>query len=148
SRAGHRPLLIVQTMLSVLLLAGAGMLGRSLWNLMAQDFGFRMDDVLLVEFEPGPHAAIDENGIFLSALERIRVLPRVEAASIMQSVPSAGHNVPPISVPGRAEPPQASNGQLPFLVASTPELMSILGIEIVEGRALTAADDRGAPVVV
>ena len=50
-------------------------------------------------------------------------------------------------MPGRAEPPGAG-GQLPFLQAATPEFFDILGIRIVEGRKLTAADDRGAPVVV
>jgi hypothetical protein len=55
--------------------------------------------------------------------------------------------VPPIGVPGHAEPPNVE-GQLPFLIAATPELFTILGIEIVQGRGLTAADDRGAPVVV
>ena len=48
-------LLLVQTTLSVVLIAGAGMFGRSLYNLMAQDFGMRLSDVVLVGFEPGPN---------------------------------------------------------------------------------------------
>jgi hypothetical protein len=52
-RRAHTVMLVVQTTLSVVLLAGAGVFGRSLYNLVSQDFGMRMDDVLLVEFEPG-----------------------------------------------------------------------------------------------
>jgi hypothetical protein len=46
-----------------------------------------------------------------------------------------------------AQPPSV-DGQLPFLNAATPEFLKILGIEIVEGRGFTDADDRGAPVVI
>jgi hypothetical protein len=37
---------------------------------------------------------------------------------------------------------------LPYLIASTPESLKILGIDVSEGRTFTAADDRGAPVVI
>jgi hypothetical protein len=38
--------------------------------------------------------------------------------------------------------------QLPFLTAATPEFFQILGLQVLQGRALNAVDDRGAPVVV
>jgi len=40
------------------------------------------------------------------------------------------------------------DGLLPSVIESTPELFDILQIDIVQGRALTAQDDGGAPVVV
>lgn len=63
-----------------------------------------------------------------------------------RNLPFTGFHVP-IAVPGRDEPPSVGR-QLPFLVAAAPELFTILGIRVIEGRVLTAADDRGAPVVV
>jgi predicted permease len=145
---GQTVLLVLQTALSVVLLAGAGLFGRSLHNLLSQDFGIRMDGVFVVDFEEGAGAGdVRGEDPFGSALDRVRALPGVRAASVIQSIPFAGHNVPPISVPGRAEPPNVG-GQLPFLQAATPEFFDILGVRIVEGRALTAADDRAAPVVV
>jgi hypothetical protein len=83
----------------------------------------------------------------LSALERVRSLPGVDQVTTIQALPFAGFHVPPIGVPGMAESPQM-NGQLPYLNAATPELFEILGIEIVEGRRFTSADERGAPVVI
>ena len=139
-------LLIVQTALSVLLLAGAGMFGRSLYNLLAQDFGIDMDGVVVVDIQQGPGSTLRDD-LFGAALERVRAVPGVQAATTIAAIPFSGFNVPPIGVPGLAEPPGA-NRQLPFLQAATPEFFDILRIRIVEGRKLTEADDRGAPVVV
>lgn len=139
-------LLLVQMTLSVMLLAGAGMFGGSLYRLMSQDFGMEMSRVLLVNTPPGPGGASVDERQYLDALERIRQLPDVEAATPINSIPFTGFNVPPIAVPGREEPP-AIGRQLPFLVAATPEFFTMLGIRVIEGRGLTDADDRGTPVV-
>jgi putative ABC transport system permease protein len=140
-------LLVLQTALSVLLLSGAGMFGRSLYNLRAQDFGIRMDGVVIADVEPGPGARGGSGDLFGDAIQRVRALPGVQQVTPIAAVPFSGFNVPPIGVPGRAEAPSV-NGQLPFLQAATPEFFDILAIRILEGRKLTAADDRGAPVVV
>lgn len=139
-------LLVVQTALSVLLLAGAGMFGRSLHNLLAQDFGIDMDNVVVVDIEPGPGSSA-RGDLFDAALERVRAVPGVRAATTIGAIPFSGFNVPPISVPGLAEPPGAGH-QLPFLQAATPEFFDILGIRILDGRKFTRADDRGALVVI
>ena len=138
-------LLVLQTALSVVLLAGAGLFGRSLYNLLAQDFGISMDGVLVVDVEPGPGKPLGR--LFDDALDGVRAIPGVRAATPIAAIPFSGFNVPPISVPGLADPPSVDR-QLPFLQAATPELFDILGIRIVEGRKLAASDDRGAPVVV
>jgi putative ABC transport system permease protein len=148
---GGRPraqsvLLILQTALSVLLLAGAGMFGRSLYNLLAQDFGMNMKDVVVVDVEQGPGGA-NRGDLFDAALARVRAVPGVRAATVIAAIPFSGFNVPPIAVPGRAEALGAGR-QLPFLQAATPEFFDILGIRILQGRKLTAADEHGAPVVV
>src|SRR6185295_290618 len=137
-------LLVLQTALSVVLLAGAGLFGRSLYNLLAQDFGISMDGVLVVDVEPGPGKPLGR--LFDDALDGVRAIPGVRAATPIAAIPFSGFNVPPISVPGLADPPSVDR-QLPFLQAATPELFDILGIRIVEGRKLAASDDRGAPVV-
>jgi predicted permease len=138
-------LLVVQTALSVLLLAGAGLFGRSLYNLLSQDLGIRMDGVIVVDVEPGPGSSRER--LFDDALEGVRAVRGVRAATTIAAIPFSGFNVPPIAVPGLAGPPNV-NGQLPFLQAATPEFFDILGIQIVQGRKFTAADDRGAPAVI
>jgi predicted permease len=142
----HSALLVVQTTLSVVLIAGTGLFGRSLLNLVRQDFGMRLDGVLLVEFEPGPGRA-GLGSILTSAVERVRALPGVSAATPVQTMPFTGFHVIPVGVPGRSESPSV-DGQMPYLLAATPELFDVLGIDIVQGRRFTAADERGAPVVI
>jgi predicted permease len=142
----QRGLLVIQVGVSVVLLAGLGMFGRSLYNLGAQDFGFRMDGVLMVDFPPAPGMR-DASVVFAETIERVRMLPGVERATFIQGAPFASFHVPPISVPGLAEPPQVGQ-QLPYLIAATPDFLDIMGVEIVEGRGFTPQDDRGAPVVI
>jgi hypothetical protein len=137
-------LLVVQTSLSVVLVAGAAVFGRSLHNLASQDFGMNMEGVAIVEFDrdaPGPPGVFDER------MDAVRALPGVEMVAPIASVPFGGRHVPPISVPGRDKPPSVGN-QLPFLNAATPEFMAMLDIRVIDGRSFTAADGRGAPVVI
>jgi hypothetical protein len=139
-------LLLIQSTVCVILLAGAGLFGASLYRLWAQDFGMRMDEVLIVDFELGPERIDGQDEILQRALLTVRPLPGVEMATTIDAIPFSGFNVPPIAVPGRAEPP-AVGQQLPYLTAATPEFLSILGIQLVEGRMLSDDDDRGTPVV-
>jgi putative ABC transport system permease protein len=139
-------LLLVQTTLSVLLLAGAAMLAASFHNLASQDFGMRMDGVVIAEFESGPGTGVAGQGrLFEEALDRVRAMPRVQYATAIDAIPFGGFNVPPISVPGRDRP--QVGGQLPHLIAATPDLLKILDVQVVEGRPLTEADGRGPLVV-
>ncbi len=139
-------LLVLQTAASVLLLAGAAMFGSSLQKLWAQDFGIRMDDVLIVDLESGPGEIDGLDELYTRGLAAVKQIPGVAMATPIGAIPFSGFHVPPIAVPGRSEPP-AVGRQLPFLTQVTPELQSILGLQLVEGRMLTDADDRGALVV-
>jgi len=145
-RKSHATLLVVQAALSVVLLSGAAMFARSLHNLGAQDFGMKLDGVLLVEFDRGPGIP-SQREVLRSSIDRLRSLPGVELASLIQILPFTGFHVPPISVPGLTEPPRV-NGQLPYLIASTPELLEILGIQILEGRPFVKSDEQGALVAI
>jgi predicted permease len=145
-RRSMTPLLLIQTTLAVVLLAGAGLFGASLHRLRAQDFGMDLARVVVVDFEPTSAELSGQDAFFTEALTRVAGLPGIESTTPIDSLPFAGHNVPPISVPGRSEPPSVG-GQLPFLTAATPEFLKILGIEVIEGRGFTAADDHSAPVV-
>jgi predicted permease len=141
-----RALLVVQTALSVLLLASAGLVGSSLRNLWAQDFGMTLDRVMVVDFDPSSASVPGQDQLFSDAIDRLRQTPGIDLVSPIDSIPFSGFNVPPISVPGLSEPP--SNGeQLPYLTATTPALLKILGIQVVAGRSLTESDERGALVV-
>jgi predicted permease len=143
----ERVLLVVQTAVSVILLAGAAMFGRSLYALTTQDLGMAVEELLVAEFEPGLNSPPDSDELLTAALPRVRELRGVVSATVYQALPFNGFHVPPIAVPGRAEPPSVGQ-QLPFLIAATPELHDVMGIRIVDGRGFDATDEQGAPVVI
>jgi len=145
-RRAMAPLLLIQTTLAVLLLAGAGLFGASLYRLRSQDFGMDLDRVMVVDFDPSAAELEGQDAFFTGALARITALPGIEIATPIDAIPFSGFNVPPISIPGRAEPPSVG-GQLPFLTAATPGFLRILGIQVTEGRGFVDADDLGTPVV-
>jgi len=139
-------LLIVQTTLAVLLITGAGMFAQSYLIMAGKNHDSRLADVLIVSFDDGPGSRRDQDELFTNALDRVRKIAGVDAATVFGALPFRAIHVPPISVPGVGEP--RLDGKLPFLIESTAESFDILQIEIVEGRALTPHDDRGVPVVV
>ena len=138
-------LILVQMTLSVMLLAGVGMLGGSLYRLLSQDFGMEMSKVLLVNARMGPGAE-----------RHTRISPRrarARAAAAGGGDRDRNQHYPLHRIQRaadrdpRAARTSAVGRQLPFLVGATPEYLKILGIRVMEGRGLTEADDRGAPVL-
>jgi predicted permease len=145
--AVQHELLIFQTTLAVLLITGAGMFAQSYLIMAGKNHGSRLADVLIVSFDDGPGSRPDQDQLLTNALDRVRKMPGVDAATLFSALPFRGIHRPPISFPGVGEPRLA--GQLSSsMIESTPELFDILQIEIVQGRGLTSHDDRGAPVVV
>jgi putative ABC transport system permease protein len=143
----QRELLIVQTMLSVLLITGAGMFAQSYRRMAGEDHASRLTDVLIVSFEDGPGSVHDQDQLLTDALDRLQIVAGVRSATLFSVLPfGRGIHRPPISVPGVGEP--RLDGQAPFLIESTPELFDILQIDVVQGRRFTAGDDRGAPVAI
>ena len=136
----------MQTTLAVLLLTAAGMLGQRYFSTVDEGFA-RLDDVVVAEFERGPRSStpLDQDDLLAAAVERVQNLPGVAAATTFFVLPFHNVAVPPIDIPGRGEP--RIDGELPFLIESTPELLDILRVEIIEGRRFTAGDDTSAPPV-
>ena len=138
--------MVAQAALSVVLLVGAGLFVRSLNQVRSIDLGFDPEQlyVATLQSEPG---ALDEAGrmrMHDNALERVRSLPFVEAASIVRSVPFRSS----ISIGLRAEGldsiPRTTSGG-PYINIATPGYFETMDLRIVRGRAFSAADVVGAP---
>ena len=154
-RAG---LTIVQTTLSVALLIGAGLFVRSVWNARHVDLGFDPDRVTVVEtsrsplstvLEPARSAERERRRAFLAeALDRVRLIPGVEQASVAVGLPFGFRFGAPIAVPGLDALPQTGTGG-PGISAVDPAYFRAMGTEVVRGRAFTTADRGGsAPVAI
>ncbi len=84
SSLARKALLIVQATLSVVLVAGSAMLGRSLGNLQGQDFGFTIDQRVLVALNRPSASYTSERlaALYRDVEERLHRLPGVQAAGL------------------------------------------------------------------
>ena len=144
----QRILITAQVALCTLLLIGAGLFVRSLQRLEEQDLGFSTSRLLLVHLDfrdalIGP----ERDRVYTDAAKRVATLPGVTGATIVQATPFGNFHVPPISVPGHAQPPSVG-GQLPYLYAATPTYLDLMGVRLLRGRLFTDQDRRGSQLVV
>jgi hypothetical protein len=142
----QQELLIVQTTLAVLLITGAGMFAQSYLIMAGANHDSQLADVLVVTFDDGPGSVRDQDQLLTTAVDRVRKIAGVDAATVFGALPFRSIHRPPISVPGVGEP--RLDGQAPFMIEATSEFFDILRIDIVQGRALAPHDDRGVPVAV
>jgi putative ABC transport system permease protein len=137
---------IAELALAVMLLAGAGLMLRSLWNLRHIDLGFNPDRVLTMRLAL-PAVQYDSpekvNLFYRDLVTRVRALPGVERAGLLRLLPLAT----PIgdwgmTIEGYTPPPGVSTpGDWQVATAGGPEA---LGEKLIAGRWLTDQDTDGA----
>jgi predicted permease len=140
---GRRLLVTAQIAVSVVLLAGAGLMVRSLRNLATQPLGMETGHVLAVKPSltwaryTSPQAYMD---FYLRAEAALRELPGVQAVSVSDSIPpdaSGWHDemrYPDLVVKGKPQTPASVGGTVVFRRV-TPDYFKALGIPLVRGRA-------------
>jgi predicted permease len=143
-------LLLAQTAMSVLLLVGAGLFVTSLRNVQAQDLGMQLEGVLLAEIEfVGELPARDRDATYRNALEKVRKIPRVDTAVAAHTLPFGSFMTVPMGFPGEDFRSLFGGRQLPYFHAVEAAFFDLMGVDILEGRALRVTDDASAaPVVV
>ena len=146
----HRGLLIGQTALSVLLLVGAGLFLRSLNRITSLDLGLDPRNALAVsvDFTGTGRSGAERVAFFERALERVRALPGVEAASVAQSAPLKGARGASFTLPGATRAVTSPNGGLPMGNQVSDGFFEATGMRIIRGRGFTSSDRTGPPVMV
>jgi predicted permease len=150
-RSGLRNVLvIVETCLALVLLAGAGLLMRTFINLQHVDAGFQPQHVLTFRTDlPNKRYADDATSIrfYKNLIERIKTLPGVQAAGISSDIPWTGYDEnSSFTIEGRPENPNDSpEARYHFATAGYFES---IGTPLVSGRAFALTDDEKAPKVV
>jgi putative ABC transport system permease protein len=156
SHAGRRslrgPLVAGQIALSLVLLAGAGLLVRSFWRLASVDTGFDSRDLLAVQVDL-PTARYKTNKqfalFFESFLEKTRQIPGVRAAAASSILPfEGGGTASEITIEGRSAEPDGSLPSADWRTIS-PGFFQLLQVPIRAGRDFTSRDGvPGSPGVV
>jgi putative ABC transport system permease protein len=146
----RRVLVMVETALSLVLLAGAGLLMRSFEQILKVDPGFRPENVLTVRVAlPDAEYSKPEQvrGFYDTLLDRVQTLPGVASAGAVSGLPlsaeggSGTTTIDTQSVPLEDRTPEADQR------AVTPGYFEAMGISLVRGRFFEARDTGGAPPV-
>jgi predicted permease len=140
-------LVAAQMTVSVILLTGAGLLLRSLWNLERQPLGMRTDRVITATVALGAKSYPDSNRqrAFFEELEaRLRRIPGVTELALSNSLPPAGSLMGPmlyaaIDVQGRPRLAEGTGGTVTWR-SVTPRYFAALGIPVLRGRGFQEED--------
>jgi putative ABC transport system permease protein len=148
----HRParelLIASQVALALVLLAGAGLMVRSLWQLMHVDTGFVREQVLTFEtaVPTARYAEGDQIPFYDRFYDAIRAQPGVQAVGAINILPlSANYDGRGIQIESAPMP----EGQAPSAQARSisPDYFRAMGIPVVRGRAFTDRDRGGQALV-
>ena len=148
----RRGLLVAEVALALILLAGAGLMARTLSRLTGVETGFRPDHLLTmrVELPKGFEDFGRRTAVVNDLMARVRAIPGVTNAGAGFSLPIDGSNWNSVFVP-RDKPVPESNDRLPSaaMIPVSETYFDTLGARVVRGRAFTAADTQtSTPVIV
>jgi putative ABC transport system permease protein len=152
--SGHRTrriLVVAEVALSLLLLVGAGLMIRSFQKLRSVNPGFDSRNILtMTAMVPGAKFAkpSQQAGFFELVLQRVRALPGVESAAVIDDIPlndQGSHQ--PVAIEGRPTLPMSEQPEVDVRLVSFG-YMSALHIPILRGRDLSDTDIADRPAVV
>jgi predicted permease len=153
-----RALVVSEVALSMILLAGAGLLLRSFWHVLEVRPGFNPSHVVTAQiWIPVPndpttdrYRPTDKRAAFLmEILRRVSALPSVESTAIggTNSMPlSSGRNGFPFTIVGR--PIDSERAPVAEFASISPDYLQVLQVPLLAGRNFAEADtDKSQQVV-
>jgi predicted permease len=144
----RKGLVVAQVALSMLLVAGAGLFARSLYNLKMLDTGFAVDNLVTFRVDPSLNGYGQERvkRFFDEVLQEIRQIPGVQSASVAQVAALTGNaSSRTIEVQGYERKPDENMN--PWTNEVAPDYFRTMGMPLVAGREFDDRDVAGAPLV-
>ena len=143
-------LVVAQTALALVLLAGAGLMIRSFGRLLEVNPGFKAEGVLTLQVSPSltryrePHQKV---AFHRELLDRVRALPGVQYAGTSTDTPPQNvSDVDVFEVAGQPVPPDQNRPLAERILLSTDYFRS-MGIPLLSGRDFERTDNPDAPPV-
>jgi predicted permease len=150
SSLARKALLVLQATVSVVLVAGATMLARSLDRLQSQDFGFQIPGRVLVSLQrpPSTYTAAKLTALYRALEDRLTRLPGVRGAGLALYNPLTDNWGELVLVAGHPPPKPGEQAGASWDRVSADYLQH-LGIRLARGRMFTSADNETtAPVAI
>jgi predicted permease len=147
-----KTLVIVQVGISLVLLVGASLFLRTLYNLRHVDVGFNAENLLLFRVNPQLNRYDEKRmtALYGEMIDRIAAVPGVRAAAFSQPALLSGSvNMTSIFVQERTYAPSGGRGENTInRVVISPNFFEVMGIPILLGRGFTDRDTESSPKVV
>ncbi len=148
----RRALVVAEVALAVMLVIGAGLLIRTVYNLATVDAGF--DRTRLVTFQmslpvsnyprPGQRAQL-----YQRLLDKLRGVAGVQAASAMSGLPpNRPLNANDTDIGNYTAPPEGPFENVDYYQSVMTNYFETMGIPIVQGRSFLPSDAGSGPVVI
>jgi putative ABC transport system permease protein len=150
SRRTLGALVIVEVAVSLVLLAGAGLLLRSFVRLQAVDPGFRAAGLMTARVQVPSTRYKDprqSSGFYTEALSRIAQIPGVTGQAAVSFLPFTGLGIGTSYWRADRPAPAAGDAATTAVRPVTPSWFRTMGIPQLAGRDFTAADAVDAPMV-
>jgi putative ABC transport system permease protein len=142
-------LVVAEVALSLMLLASAGLLVRSLIMLQRVSPGFTTERAITMQLllpQTRYNNAASMTAFYRRLREELAALPGVTSSAVSTTLPMTGSDINMgFSAEGRPSDPNTRTSAAFFGVS--PEYFSALGIRLIRGRAFTDRDDEHAPNV-
>ena len=142
----RQTLVTTQIAVSLVLLAGAGLLLRSLWKLQGVPLGIDTQRIVTAQIDLAEYrypAQPQQLEFFRELASRLARLPGLSALGLSDTLPPSGGMqatfLSSIQIPGRPPVSEGTGGMIGYRFV-TPDYFSALGIRIVSGRAFRAED--------
>ena len=149
SRRGwlRKGLVVTETALALLLLVGAGLLLRSLWQLQRVQTGFNPERLLTLRLAP-PAASYQNNQQAMELYERVTAnlgaLPGVQAVAVASNIPISGGNSDTVmQIEGRPFELDVARLNTDFRQVG-PTYFATIGQRLISGRSFTDSDHEGS----
>jgi len=147
SRRLRGALVAGQIALCLSLLAGAGLLARSLWAMTSTPLGFNPNGLLTVDVQPPLnqlHTSEDMASYYARLEDQLRAVPGVTAIASASELPSGSMNSNGLAIEGAPPPP---SDQMSFItyVSVSDDYFRTLGIPLRSGRTFGPEDRPDAP---
>lgn len=139
-------LVVAQVSMALMLVSGAALLTRSLWNLRHQDFGFHGEHVLMAQlpWEFSPRMMARYAALTQPLYDRVNALPGVRSAAFSGFGPMGGDQHTG-GVSSSERPAERSDNTR--IVHVSPRYFETMGIPIPAGRGIGMEDRATAPKV-
>lgn len=143
-------LVVAQLSLAIVLLAGSGLLLRTLYHVLHTDSGFVAEHVLTMQTAVSGTEPVDRNlatTVYGPELDQIEELPGVKAAGFITFLPlSNGRASASFIIKGRADHGPGSQPRA-LLNATSERFFSALQVPLLKGRFFQRTDTLGQPRV-